>query len=238
MKKTVGIMMLAALVSGMATHVNAKQERENQPRGKAVLAKLKELGEPHYIERMKVREMCTLETGDTYIHVYTGVLKKMGYHVIFYDNHDHYLGFYYTEYEPTDYEEAAILLDSGDGENFYEIPIGSKGPPDTIRIDGMPVKFVKSDWYTAKLEGGTGTETATTDKAATATSEAKEDDTLKPEFRTWTITFKGKPVKARAIFIKQEKNQVFLKLEANGKEKAFSLYSLSKKDQAYIKQFQ
>ena len=45
MKKTVGIMILAGLVAGMATTAAAKkknQERENAPRGKAVLAKLKE----------------------------------------------------------------------------------------------------------------------------------------------------------------------------------------------------
>jgi len=234
MKKALGIMMLVGLVAGMATHVNAKQERENAPRGKAVLATLKELGEPHYVDRMKVHEMCSLEIGDTFFHVYTGELKKMGYHIIFYDNKENYLGFYYTEYEPTEYEEAAILLDSGDGESFYEIPIGLKGPADTIRIDGMPIKFIKSPSNTDEAGSG-GTKAATT---AAGTAPAEEDNTLKPEFRTWTITFKGKPAQASATFIKQEKNMVFLKLEANGKEKAFSVYSLSKEDQAYIKQFQ
>ncbi len=235
MKKTLVIMMLVGLVAGMATHVNAKQERENAPRGKAVLATLKELGEPHYVDRMKVHEFCSLEIGDTFFHVYTGELKKMGYHIIFYDNSENYLGFYKIEYEPTDYEEGAILLDSGDGEDFYEIPIGIKGPPDTIRIDGMPVKFIKSPSNTGEGKDGEKAKAATPESATAA---AEEDDTPKPEFRTWTIAFKGKPIQASAIFIKQEKNMVTLKLEANGKEKAFSVYSLSKEDQAYIKQFQ
>ena len=236
MKKVMSILMLVGLVVGMAVNVNAKQERKNAPRGKAVLTALKELGEPHYVDRMKVHEMCSLEIEDTYYHVYTGEMKKLGYRVIFYDNAEHYLGFYETEFEPTEYEEATVLLDSGDGENFYSIPIGTKGPSGTIRIEGMPVNLVKSPWYTAKLEGGS--ETAVAESSKTALPVAEEEDVLKPEFRTWTITFKGKPIEASAIFMKQEKNMVFLKLEANGKEKAFSIYSLSKKDQAYIKQFQ
>ena len=237
MKKTVGIMILAGLVAGMTTHARSKREKKDFLRGKAVLAALKELGEPHYIDRMKVHEFCSLEIGETYFHIYSGELKKLGYHIIFYDNHENYLGFYETEYEPTDYEEGAILLDSGDGEDFYEIPIGIKGPPDTIRIDGMPVKFIKSPTNTGEGKGGATAKAATPDATMPGTETAEEDKVLKPEFRTWTITFKGKPVRARAIFVKQEKNQVFLKLEANGKEKAFSLYSLSKEDQAYIKQF-
>ncbi len=236
MKKTVGIMILAGLVAGMTTHARSKREKKDFLRGKAVLAALKELGEPHYIDRMKVHEFCSLEIGETYFHVYTGELKKMGYHVIFYDNHENYLGFYYTEYEPYDYEEGIVWLDSGDGESGYPIPIDSKGPPDTIRIDGMPTKFIKSPSNTGEGKEGAEAKAATTE-AGTATAEAKEDEPLKPEFRTWTITFKGKPVKARAIFIKQEKNMVTLKLEANGKENDFSIYSLSKEDQAYIKQF-
>ena len=235
MKKATSIMMATALMAVIATTVVAKQEKENAPRGKAVLAKMKELGEPHYVERMKVHEMCSLEAGDTFFHIFTGELKKLGYHIIIYDNKENYLGFYPTEYEPTEYEEGAVLLDSGDGENFYPIPIGLKGPAETIRIDGMPIKFVKSPSNTGEV-GSAGTKAATTTLAGTETTE--EDDTLKPEFRTWTIMFKGKPIEARAIYVKQEKGKVTLKLESNGKENAFSIYSLSKEDQEYVKQFQ
>jgi hypothetical protein len=58
-----------------------------------------------------------------------------------------------------------------------------------------------------------------------------------PEYREWTITHKGKKIPARAIYVKQSAGKVFLKLEANGMEKGFSLSALSREDQAYVKQF-
>ncbi|RKX42063.1 MAG: hypothetical protein DRP64_10400, partial [Verrucomicrobia bacterium] len=85
------------------------------------------------------------------------------------------------------------------------------------------------------VKGGTGGGTASKEKTAEKAEDGEEE--IVPEFRTWTIAFKGKPVEARAIFVKREKNQVFLRLEATGKEKGFPLHTLSKADQEYVKQF-
>ena len=230
MKKTLGIVMAVALASIVATNVAAKPEKENAPRGKAVLTTLKELGEPHYVDRMKVHEMCSLEIGDTYFHVFTGELKKLGYHIIVYDNKKNYLGFYATEYEPTDYEEAAILLDSGDGENFYNIPIGSRGPSDTIRIDGMPIKFIKSPTNTGEAGG-------VAEKAAPVLVAATGEEGLTAEYREWIIIHKGKKIPVRAMYIEQKSGKVYLKAEANGVTKPFLISMLSKPDQAYVKKF-
>ena len=71
---------------------------------------IKEIGGEHYVEKMKFYEVGSIEVEPTYYHVFNGQLKNGGYHIIFFNNKQEYLGFYYSDYEPTDYEEGAVLL--------------------------------------------------------------------------------------------------------------------------------
>jgi len=231
MKRRMGIMVLVALMAGLAGSVTAKSERKNAPRKKTVEADLKKLGEEHFPKRMRLSEIGPIEVGDTYFHAFSGQLQKVGYHVIIYDNNLNYLGYYATDFEPSDYEEGAVLLDSGDGENFFQIPIKANGPPPKVRLpEGLPIEFVSAPGREAI---GTGSSSTTT----TAPKAVKGKDGITAEYREWSITFKGKKMKIRAIYVKQAIGTVDIKSEANGKIATIRLSELSREDQEYVKQF-
>ena len=242
MKRTLGIVAILALAVGIATHTTAKTERKDQPKARFVKETLEALGGAHFPEKMKVKRINSIEIGETYYHVYEGELDKTGYHIIIFDNKRNYLGYYKSNFPPTNYQiEGSIVIDPGtvddDGDPLYfSIPIDeTKGLPPRLQLGGMPTAFEKSPTYDEVVTGATGGGTASKGKTAKTTENAEEE--IVPEFRTWTIAFKGKPVEARAIFVKREKNQVYLRLEATGKEKGFPLHTLSKADQEYVKQF-
>ncbi len=227
MKKTLGMIMVLALAAGIATHVAAKTERKDQPKRRFVEEVLAEVGGVHFPEKMDVKRIASVEVGDTYYHVYEGELDAVGYHIIVFDNYRNYLGYYKSDYAPCNYQiESSIVIDSGtvddNGEPlYYPIPIDlKKGLPPNIQIAGMPTKFVKAP----KKEG----------------SEAEKDagdGGIEPEYRSWTITHKGKEIPVRAIYVKQGAGKVYLKAEANGVTQSFGISSLSKEDQEYVKQF-
>jgi len=245
MKKTLGIITILALATGIATHVAAKPERKDQPKNRFVVETLKAIGGEHSPEKMDVKRITSIEIGDTYYHIYEGELDKIGYHVIVFDNYQNYLGYYKAAHPPTNYEiEGCIVLDPGevDGNGnslYYQIPIDEKkGLPKKLQIGGTPTSFVKSPTSEpAEKETTTGETTGGTTTKATTDEGEDEDEEIKPEFRTWTITFKGKPIEARAIYLKQEKGKVYLRLEATSQENGFLLRALSKEDQEYVKQF-
>lgn len=242
MKRTLGIITILALAAGIATNAAAKTERKDQPKARFVKETLETLGETHFPEKIKIKRITSIEVGETYYHVYEGELDKTGYHIIVFDNKRNYLGYYKSDFPPTNYQiDGSIVIDPGtvddDGEALYfSIPIDEqKGLPPRLQIGGMPTEFVKSPTYDEAIKGATGGGTAAEGSAAKKAEDGEEE--IVPEFRTWTIAFKGKPVEARAIFVKREKNEVFLRLEATGKEKGFPLHTLSKADQEYVKQF-
>jgi len=227
MKRTMGIVVLVALMAGLAGSAVASSVKKNAPKKKAVEAELKKIGGEHFPDRMKVREIGPISVGDTYFHAFSGELKKVGYHVIIYDNDLNYLGFYATDFEPSDYEEGAVLLDSGDGEVFYKIPIKAKGPAPKVRLpEGLPLVFVPAPGAKAATDGG-----------VTAPKVATGKDGITAEYREWTITRKGKTIKVRAIYVSQAVGTVDIKSEANGKIAKVRLSELSREDQAYVKQF-
>ena len=240
MKKLLSMIAVVALVTGLTTDVEAKRERKEQPNSRAAKEAVEALGEEHYPEKIKIKRISSIEVGETYYHVYEGKLNKLGYHIIVFDNYNNYLGFYKSDYAPTNEEvEGAIVLDSGDvdenGEpKFYLIPISlEKGLPAKVSIGGIPSEFVK----VPLPEGAkTGSPSAGGDTAAANNGEA-EDTGPVPEYRDWTILHKGKKIPARAIFVKYSGGKVYLKLEANGAEQGFNLNLLSREDQAYVKQF-
>jgi len=243
MKRTLGIITILALAAGIATHATAKTERKDQPKARFVKETLEALGETHFPEKIKIKRITSIEIAETYYHVYEGELDKTGYHIIIFDNHQNYLGYYKSDFPPTNYQiDGSIVIDSGtvddDGEPlYYSIPIDEKkGLLPRLQIGGMPTEFVKSPSYDEVIKGATGGGKAAGGGATAKPAEDGEEEIV-PEFRTWTIAFKGKPVEARAIFVKREKNEVFLRLEATGKEKGFPLHTLSKADQEYVKQF-
>ncbi len=237
MKKTFAPMIAMALATGIAMNGMAKAEKKNPPKStRAVVDALKEVGGEHYPEKMKVSSKMPVEVGETYYHCYTGTLRKGGYRIIIFDNTPQYLGFYNCEYEPCDYEEGALMLDSGESDDdgnqlTYTVSIPRKGPSSKISIDGVVSPFVKNP----KLEEKKGD--ATTTAAGPAKVATKDGKELVPEYREWTIRMKGREIKFTAIYIKKSGSKVTLKEQKRGKENDFSIAALSKEDQAYLKQF-
>ncbi|VGO23308.1 hypothetical protein [Pontiella sulfatireligans] len=235
MKKTIATMMTMTLAFGIATSVIAKSEKKNAPRNTAAVEKdLKEAGSEHFPEKMKVGKVGPIKVGDTYYHAFCGNLKKSGYRVIIYDNTPKYMGYYETEFEPYDYEEGAILLDSGesdeDGNDIpFILPLGKKGPADRINIDGIPTTFVKAPGNEGEAAGGI--------PAGPAKVKTVGGDDMQPEYRDWTISMRGKKITFRAIYIKKDRSKVFLKDEKQGNEKDFYIRDFSKADQEYMEQF-
>lgn len=241
MRRTVGIFMVLALVAGIATTVTAKRERKEQPKARDVEETLEALGAEHaehFPEKIKIKRISSVQIGDTYYHVFEGKLDTVGYHIIVFDNYNNYLGYYKCSFAPCNYQmDNMIVIDSGDvdadGEPlYYPIPIDpEKGLPGKVEIGGIPTKFVKNptlEEAEKKEAGATGGGEAAGDA---------EDGKVVPEFREWTIKFKGQELEVRAIYIKQTFAEVTLKGEASGKEKGFPINSLSKEDREYIKQF-
>ncbi len=231
MKKTTRLIIATLLVAGIAT---AGGEKKKAPSTSDVETALEAAGAEHFPEKMKVGKVGSVKAGDTYYHAYCGTTKKEGYRVIFMDNKGNYLGYYVTEFEPSDYEEGAILLDSGESDedgntSYFAILVSEKGPSDKIQIDGIATPFVKNQKNEAKAEAAA--EAAATEAAATV-----EKESMQPEYREWIISRSGKKIPVRAIYVKSSGDKVFLKSEVNGKTVPFKLRELSEPDQEYIKQ--
>ena len=223
MKKQLNIIVAGLLLAGLATSATAKSDHEekNPPKNRNAVADILEaLGEEHFPEKMKIREIGSVKTDKTYYHVYCGTLNKGGYRVIVFDNKPEYLGYYFIEqYEPSGYEDGGVLIDVGGNEE--KIRIEDKGPVGNTRIDGVSTKFIKAP-----------------EKKVKAFEKPKEEGVegaLKPEFREWTIG--PQKLKVRAIYLSQTFGKVKLRAEASGRESEFAISSISKEDREYIKQF-
>lgn len=245
MKKTLRMITVLALATGIASGVMAKSERKDQPNKRFVEDALEELGGVHFPEKMKVKRISSIEIEDTYYHIYEGELDKTGYHIIIFDNYRNYLGYYKSDFPPCNEErEGSIVVDPNDVDEdgealYYEIAIDpKKGIPQKIIIGSLPSDFVKSPKYDELTNKKTGAEEKT-DTAEETTSEGSnvEEETA-PEYRKWIIIHKGKEIPVRALYIKQESGKVYLKAEANGVTKPFLITSLSREDQTYVKQLE
>ncbi len=237
MKKTLCMITIFALAAGFTTDALAKQERKNQPKSREAKEAIEAIGDEHFPEKIKIKRVSSIEVGDTYYHIYEGKLDKLNFHIIVFDNYKNYLGYYKSNYPPSNNEiEGSIALDSGDvdengDQKYYAIPINpKKGPPGKVSIGGIPSEFMK-----APLPEGAKTGTPSADNADDKAT--MEDEGPVPEYREWTIMHNGKKIPARAIFVRFSAGKVYLKLEAGGSEKGFSLHKLSREAQAYAKQF-
>lgn len=229
MKRTLGIIMILALATGMATNTLAKAERREQPKARFVQETLEALGEPHYLEKMKVKRIASIPVGDTFYHVFEGKLDTVGYHIIVFDNYLNYLGFYKSDFPPTNEEkENCISIDSGDVNDdgdplFFWIPIDpEKGLPSKLQIGGTPTKLEKGPEIEGKEEGG---------------PKAAKEGEIVPEYRDWTITHKGKKLTVSALYVSQTFAKVTLKAEVNGVIREFDITSISREDREYVAQF-
>ena len=238
MKKTVLMIICAAMAT--TTLTTFARVKKNDPDKKEVLKELEEIGEGHFVERMKVSDLCTLEFEDEngediFYHVYVGTLKNDKYHLIFYDNTPTYLGYYLIDHEPVDYEDEAVLLDTGeaneDGDSeYFEVALKKTGPIQKIRVDGVPVTFQKNPKLEAKAEG----QVAATGGIPVVPKETSETGEV-IDYRDWTITIKGNTVTVNAIFVKVEGGKVTIKNAKNGKEAQIPGSALSDEDKEYVK---
>ena len=241
MKKTLRMITVLVLATGIASSVMAKSERKDQPNKRFVEDALEVLGGVHFPEKIKIKRISSIKIEDTYYHVYEGELDKTGYHIIIFDNYRHYLGYYESDFPPTNYEiKGSIVIDPNDVDEdgdplYYEIPIDpKKGIHLRVVIGTRPSDFVKSPKYDEVTNKKTGAAEETAKKTTVDGSEIEEETV--PEYRKWIIIHKGKEIPVRALYIKQEKGKVYLKAEANGVTKPFLIASLSREDQAYVKQ--
>lgn len=256
MKKILGIVMILALVAGMASNTVAKTERKEVPKARFVEETLEAVGGVHNPEKIRIKKISSIEIGETYYHVFQGKLDTVGYHIIIFDNKQKYLGFYKSDFPPTNYEiETCIVLDSGEVDDsgnakYYTIPISEeKGLPPMIVIGVSPVKLEKPPETEGEEEGDPeaegGAEAGSegeseggedADDAKDGSKDAVETKAV-PEYREWTITHRGKPLTVRALYVKQTFAKVTLKAEASGRVNDFDITALSKPDRAYIRQF-
>ena len=216
--------------------------KKNDPNKKEVEKILKEIGGEHYVDDMKINDICTLDfedpktEEDVYYHIYSGSLRKGGYHLIIFDNKPEYLGYYSVSFEPADYEEGAVLLDSGDSDEdgntyWHTVALDVDGPPEKIRIDGTPVSFVKNPNREAeeKMNGSDGAPMLVVpEKEKSASGEVID-------YRDWTITMQGKEITVNAIFEKIEGGKVYIKNAKNGRVAAVPGSALSEEDKEYVK---
>ncbi len=213
--------------------------KKNDPNRKEVEKILKEAGDTHYVERMKISALCSMKMEDAagedlYYHIYNVSLKKGGYRIVIFDNTPKYLGYYATEYEGVDYEEGSILLDSGDSDedgntSYYTLPISEKGPADKIRIDGVQTVLVKGPDADDKKSSGIGKAVG----GGVAAPVSASGTVL--EYRDWKITLKGKEITANAIFVSLEKGKVTIKDSKLGKNATIPVSALSPEDVEYLK---
>jgi hypothetical protein len=223
LRKTLTVALVLAVA---ATTWGAKKNEPDEPE-----EILKTVGGKHYIEDMDINSVGSMEVEneeteeESYFHIYSSYADER-YRVIIFDNTPEYLGYYETNFEPAGYEEGVVLLDAGDGESYFRIPLDYKGPKDSVMIDGLPSAFVKNE----KLEQKRAVEAA---KAAQSGSQEE----LQPEYREFVLIKGGNKIPVEAIYIKQAGNKVTLKRKKDGKRNDFPLNMLSKEDQEYVKQF-
>ncbi|MEA2067603.1 MAG: hypothetical protein U9P12_00245 [Verrucomicrobiota bacterium] len=186
---------------------------------------------------MKINKVGPVEVEPTYYHVFCGTLKKAGYRIIIFDNKPEYLGYYTTEFEPADYGEGEILLDSGDSDedgntSWFTVTIGSRGPSDKIRIDGIPTPFVKNP----KLEGQGKAVAAGGGSGAIAVPKQKSASGATIDYRDWLITIQGKERTYNAIFVKKVGSKIEIKDSKRGKTATIPISAISKMDREYLKE--
>lgn len=240
MKKLATTFIYTTLALSILIPLNATAgTKKNEPNKKEVEKILKEIGEEHYVEKMKINSLCSLDFEDAsgeddFYHIYNAYMKEGGYRILIFNNIPKYLGFYTTEYEGTDYEEGAILLDSGDSDDegnttYYNLPIPNKGPADKVRIDGVLTEFVKAP--------------SDEDKKAAAIAAAAEAGSTLPgvtentlQYRDWKITLQGKERTFNAIYVSMEKGKVTIKDSKMGRNATVPVSTLSAEDVEYLKE--
>ncbi len=228
-----------SMLSFTAVNTSAKVKK-NDPDKKEVEKILKEIGGEHYVDKMKVSSLCSMEMENNgeeiYYHIYNVSLREGGYRIVIFDNTPNYLGFYPTDFEPTDYEEGAVLLDSGDSDeegntSYFNLPIPAKGPSDKVRIDGVPKTFVKNP----KLEKKAGTLT-TDSTGALVVPKVKTASGVEIDYRDWKITIQGKERVYNAIFVaKDGSSKITIKDSKRGATATIPVSALSADDVEYLK---
>ncbi|MDF7799929.1 hypothetical protein P4C99_10670 [Pontiellaceae bacterium B1224] len=234
MKKTLATIICATIATSALLPLNSMaRTKKNDLDRREVDVILEEIGGDHIVENMKVRYMCSLKFEDAsgeddYYHIYNGYLKKGGYRIIIFNNVPEYLGYYPSDWEGIDYEEGAILLDSG-GDSPYLLRIPDAGPAANVRIDGNPIKFVENPKLKEeKKEVDTSGALPAVPKEIAASGE-------EIDYRDWKITMQGKEITVNAKFEKVEGGKVYIKNAKNGKVAGIPGSALSEEDQEYVK---
>ena len=235
-------LLTAALVSTVALcSLDAyAREKKNDPDKREVEKELKEIGGEHYVEKMKISHLCSLkfekpDGEDSYYHIYSANLKKEGFRVIIYDNTPTYLGYYKSEFEPYDYEEGYVWLESGESDEDgndrpYKLPIPDKGPAKKVRIGDVQSSFVANPKLAA--EG----QTASTGPTKLVVPKEKSSTGVVIDYRDWTITMGGKKLTVKAIFVeKVGSSNIKIKDSKRGKTATIKISAISDADRAYLK---
>ncbi len=241
MKKTLAIAVTAALTLGVASSTWAG-EKKNQPKNKnEVLKMLEEVGGDHNPERIKVYKVGTIEAGDSFLHIWNGALKEGGYRILIFDNTPAYLGYIPTNFEPVDYGESEVLLNSGGtdadgGTIHYVIPIkGGDLSKQRFTIDGVPTKFIPVP--KKEEEKAAAGETEKKEVGLVVVEDEKEDPNA-IAYREWTVNMKGTEIKFRGIYVSHDvkKKTVTVKNEKSGTTADIDFSALSAADVEYMKQ--
>ena len=112
----------------------------------------------------------------------------------------------------------------------FRLPIPAKGPAKKIRIDSVPIEFVKNP----KLEN-TGP-AASTGPAKLVVPKEKSATGVEIDYRDWKINIQGKERTYNAIFVeKVGKDKIKIKDSKRGKTATVPIKALSAADHEYLK---
>lgn len=221
------LMLAAACAAGILSSTFAADVQKNMPKRKDVEKMLEEAGGEHYPEDLKVSPVGSVETDTTYYHVWYGIRRKAGYHLLFFDNTPAYLGYYLISYEPTGYGEGEIYLYLS-SDSRMTIPIDDEGPPEKMRLGdtGMQAKFIPAPIKEEPVEEETVAES----------SNKSSKEKKAPEYREWNIKKDGKLINVpSAIFVEMKAGNVSIRNAKNGLIATVPAGALSSEDKEYLK---
>jgi hypothetical protein len=251
MNRALRFILATAIIAGFAANSPASPKKRD-PDKREVAGILKKIGDKHFFEDMKVRDIGMILTGEeentdkAYFWVFSTPLPEdAGYRLILFDNVPAYLGYYDVLMSPMECNEKFIVLNSGDfdqgpdpvtGEtDRWSVEIPASGPRKRITAPGPkgPAEFVPAPTIEEVKEQKKEERQAAAEESSSSSSSQK----LEPEYRSWNIKIGEKMIRVEsAIFIEYKGGQVTIKDAKTGRTVTKPIRDFSEEDQKYLKQ--
>ncbi len=254
MNRTLRFLLASAVIACFVTSSPASPKKRD-PDKRDVDSILKKIGDKHYFEDMKVRDIGMIKTDidedqdaggiKAYYWVYSTPLPEdAGYRLIIFDNEPRYLGYYDVLMSPMECNGKYIVLDQGDfdqgadpvtGEtDRWSVEVPVNGPRKRITAPGPngPAEFVAAPTIEEVKEQKKEERQEAAEQAGSSSSQK-----MVPEYRSWHIKIGDKVIKVEsAIFIEYKGGEVTIKDAKTGRTVTKPIRDFSDEDQKYVKQ--